>query len=272
MRNQLLTDLMVFSPIQPATNYWRAREIEEVVRYGLPGGRGLDLGCGDGILMSILSRHSGLQGLTGIDVDPQETALAAKSQAYTQVVTGPADRLPFATGTFDYVFSNSVLEHIPDIDSVLAEVARVLRPMGRFLFTVPGPDFHRCLRGPRFGSRERYLRATDARCAHLRYWNSEEWEQHLEAVGLKTIHQHGYLTLEQVRRWESLARHTSGLLYHLFRSKKQPIEIQRMAGIRTSAFRLPRFLATIFATVMNRKEPVATSFYGCLLVEATRLA
>ncbi|HVM93461.1 MAG TPA: hypothetical protein VMT67_11650, partial [Terriglobales bacterium] len=54
MHNGFLISLMMQAPYQPATNYWRAFEIEEVVRYGFPSGRGLDVGCGDGHLMGII--------------------------------------------------------------------------------------------------------------------------------------------------------------------------------------------------------------------------
>jgi SAM-dependent methyltransferase len=154
MQKALLTQLMMEVPYQPATNYWRAVEIEEVIRYGLPSGRGLDLGCGDGHLMAIILSHIAPRDLAGIDIDPKETALAARRNIYREIATAAGDRIAFPDGHFEFVFSNSVLEHIENIEKTLGEVARVLCPAGRFIFTVPGPDFHACLRGPRFGSRD----------------------------------------------------------------------------------------------------------------------
>ncbi len=58
LQKALLTEFMMQAPYQPATNYWRAVEIAEVIAYGLPPGRGLDLGCGDGHLMAIILSHS----------------------------------------------------------------------------------------------------------------------------------------------------------------------------------------------------------------------
>lgn len=272
MHRTLLTEFMMQAPYQPATNYWRAVEIEEVIKYGLPKGRGLDLGCGDGHLMSIILGHVGERELVGVDVDPHETALARRRDVYEGIVTAPADNLPFSENQFDFVFSNSVLEHIHNVDGVFMEVARVLRSRGRFLFTVPGPDFHRCLKGPWFhGNRERYLHETDARCFHLRYWNATEWSDHLRKAGLILAHQHGYLTLAQVRRWELLVRNTSGVLYKLARGKKQPIEIQRQMRIRTPLVRFPRFLGFPCAIFMDLGVRSGGSTYGCLLVEAKKL-
>jgi ubiquinone/menaquinone biosynthesis C-methylase UbiE len=263
---------MMQAPYQPATNYWRAVEIEEVIKYGLPNGQGLDLGCGDGHLMAIILGHVGPRELVGLDIDPCETALARERNIYRQVVTAPADRLPFSNNQFDFIFSNSVLEHIDNIDGVLAEAARVLRPGGRFLFTVPGADFHRCLKGPRFrGDRELYLRDIDARCFHLRYWDASHWSEHLQKAGLTQVHQHEYLTQTQVRRWESIARNTSGVLYGLLGKKKQPIEIQRQMEIRTPRLRLPRFLASLSASLTDLGPRPDESVFGCILVEAKKV-
>lgn len=272
MRRTLLTEFMTEAPYQPATNYWRAVEIEAVIRHGMPKGKGLDLGCGDGHLMAILLGHVGERELVGLDVDPNETKLAHKRKIYRKVVTALADRLPFSDGQFDFVFSNSVLEHIHNIDGVLTEVARVLRPGGRLLFTVPGADFHKCLNGPRFGgSRELYLRETDARCFHLRYWNTTEWSVHLQKADLLITHKHEYLTLAQVQRWEWIARNTSGLLYKVAGRKKQPIEIQRQVGVRTPRLRLPRVLASASAAVLDFHVQPDKSAFGCLLVDAMKL-
>jgi SAM-dependent methyltransferase len=264
---------MMAAPYQPATNFWKAVEIEEVIKYGLPNGRGLDLGCGDGHLIAIVLGHVGSRELVGLDIDPRETALAHARNIYREVVTVPADHLPFSDSQFDFVFSNSVLEHIPNIEGVLIEVARVLKPGGRFLFTVPGADFHRCLRGPRiFGSRERYLRETDARCFHLRYWDASHWSEYLRKAGLIQVHEHEYLSMSQMRRWESIARNTSGILYNMFGKKKQPIEIQRLLHVRNLRMRLPRYLSSLIAGALDLESRPEEQFHGCLLIEARKAA
>jgi SAM-dependent methyltransferase len=52
-------------------------------------------------------------------------------------VQGDATRLPFADATFDRVIASEVLEHVPDDDEALRELARVLRPGGVIAATVP---------------------------------------------------------------------------------------------------------------------------------------
>jgi SAM-dependent methyltransferase len=261
---------MMQAPYQPATNYWRAVEIEEIIRYGFPTGRGLDLGCGDGHLMGIIFAATGPRNLVGLDIDAAETAMAGARKIYRDVVTVPGNQIPFPDRDFDYVFSNSVLEHIENIDDVLREVARILRPNGRFLFTVPGPDFHAALRGPIAGDRDAYLREVDARCAHLRYWDVARWKQSLETAGLMLTHNHEYLTQTQVRRWETIARFTSGLLRTLSRGQKRPIEIQRGLGVRSTGVRLPKMVAAGSSALLQIGAGSAASPYGCLLIEAKR--
>ncbi len=270
LQKALLTEFTMQAPYQPATNYWRAVEIAEVIAYGLPPGRGLDLGCGDGHLMAIILSHLGPRDLTGTDIDPNETAMAARAQIYRELVTAAGDRIGLPDHSFDFVFSNSVLEHIEDIDATLREVARLLCPGGRFIFTVPGPDFHLCLRGPALGGREAYLRAVDARCAHLRYWSAGQWAEHLHGAGLTVAHQHAYLTRAQTQRWETIARYTSGVLYSLVRQRKQPIAIQRDLRIRSTHFRLPKALASAIASVIGAGARNQAPPRGCLLIEARK--
>jgi SAM-dependent methyltransferase len=111
-------------------------------------GLGLDLGCGDGILTDILFKRVGkTPRLVGIDPDPWRQAAARQYEFYERIHTCGGDRIPEPDGSLDYVFSNSVLEHIPNLEPVIAEVGRLLKPSGRFFFTVPCPGFHANLAG-----------------------------------------------------------------------------------------------------------------------------
>jgi SAM-dependent methyltransferase len=98
----------------------------------------LDLGCGDGHFTS-LAFPSPLT--VGIDPSPQALREAHQRGAYTLVVQSLGGELPFPSAHFATVISNSVLEHIPELGPVLAEIARVLRPGARFIFCVPSDLF-----------------------------------------------------------------------------------------------------------------------------------
>lgn len=110
------------------------------------GARALEVGCGVGGLIRLLSASSkGVRLAVGIDPsqlalqdarhlnhrpDPERLAfLAADGRA-----------LPFAANTFDAVFCNRVLVHAHEPGRILGEMARVLRPGGRALLIEPDRD------------------------------------------------------------------------------------------------------------------------------------
>lgn len=276
MRRALLARLLGENPFQPATSWWRALELAAVIGHGLPRGAGLDLGCGDGKLMRILLEASARPAsLVGVDIDPLETRDALATGVYQRVHTAPGGRVPEPDARFDFVFSNSVLEHIEELDPVIAEVARVLRPGGAFVFTVPGPGFHDCLAGPLFpwGDRQRYLQAVDRRCAHLRYWGEAQWRACLARQALELSHARPYLTAPQTQRWETLSRFTAGLLYALVNERMQPIEIQRALRVRRRGLRLPAWAAAALAAAISAGVGAAPSGRtACLLIEARKRA
>jgi len=106
-----------------------------------PGGRLLDLGCGTGEL----ARAAAAAGrrVTACDIAAQMLRLAAErdpGSAVEWVRLDPGWRtLPFGTAVFDTVVAASVLEYVDDPATVLGECARVLRPGGVVLCTVPDP-------------------------------------------------------------------------------------------------------------------------------------
>ena len=224
-----------------------------MVAHGLPAGRGLDLGCGDGLLTMILLEETGPREIVGVDPDPAETARAQELGIYASVHTCGGANVPEPDSSFDWVLSNSVLEHIDGIEPVLGEVARLLRPGGEFIFTVPGPGFHACLRGPVLpgASRDGYLRHLDDRLAHRRYWGRSDWASALEPHHLRIAAEVSYLDARSVRRWESISRMTAGVLYGLGGRRSRPIEIQRKLGMRRSGARMPVPLAHSLATVLS---------------------
>jgi SAM-dependent methyltransferase len=273
LRRRLLRRLLAENPFQPATSWWRAIELEAVIRHGLPRGRGVDLGCGDGKLMRILLDAAAVApALVGVDLDPLETRQAERAGVYERVHTVSGDRIPEADAGFDFVFSNSVLEHIPELEPVLDEVARLLRLGGIFLFTAPAAGFHDCLAGPLFGSRAAYLQRLDSRCAHVRYWDAHDWRAALQRHRMSLTHAEPYLSAREVQRWETLSRLTAGLLYTLSGRRAQPIEIQRALGLRRSGLRLPAWAAAALGWAISARAPAGddAARFGCLLVEARR--
>ena len=96
----------------------------------------LDLGCAGGFMAEALAARGA--HVTGID--PAEAAIAAaRANARVQGLrisydVGVGEALPYDDGSFDAVVCVDVLEHVADLNKVLSEVARALRPGGLFLF------------------------------------------------------------------------------------------------------------------------------------------
>lgn len=98
----------------------------------------LDLGCGDGDF----ARAAFTQPLDmGIDPWAQAIEQAKHVGMHRELKVIDSNKMPFADESFATVLSNSVLEHIPNIDPTMREAHRVLKRGGVFIFTTPSNHF-----------------------------------------------------------------------------------------------------------------------------------
>ncbi len=98
----------------------------------------LDLGCGDGHFASVAFEQP-----LDVGIDPwwQPLREANQRDAYRGLAQSDGAALPFPDRYFSSAVSNSVLEHIPHLEDVLIELARVLEPGAPFVFCVPNHNF-----------------------------------------------------------------------------------------------------------------------------------
>ncbi|MCU1496674.1 MAG: SAM-dependent methyltransferase [Acidimicrobiales bacterium] len=100
--------------------------------------RVLDVGTGEG-QVARLATGGGASLVVGIDPTANQVVEAARRAGGPHYARSGADALPFADASFDAVVACLVFEHIEAVDEAIDEVARVLRPGGRFAFFLNHP-------------------------------------------------------------------------------------------------------------------------------------
>lgn len=96
-------------------------------RAGLRPRAVVEVGCGDGALLSELHRRGLGVTLAGFEITDAATALARQRPEIDMVQTFDGKHLPVAEGTYDLGILSHVLEHVPDPAALLAEVGRACR-------------------------------------------------------------------------------------------------------------------------------------------------
>lgn len=95
----------------------------------------LDLACGSGRYLSILHER-GAANVIGLDLSRE--MLAAASSPQKKLLQGDVCALPLASESFDLVVCGLAVGHVENLHSVIAEVSRILKSEGEFLYS----DFH----------------------------------------------------------------------------------------------------------------------------------
>jgi SAM-dependent methyltransferase len=98
------------------------------------GMRVLDIACGTGAAAAEASRRGA--HATGLDFSPEMLAQARNLHGNVDFHQGDAEHLPFEDNTFDVAVSNFGIHHCERLQLAIAEAHRVLRPGGRFAFTL----------------------------------------------------------------------------------------------------------------------------------------
>lgn len=98
----------------------------------------LDIGCGEGLFAYNLFDET---IDTGIDPNMKELLRAKQLNCYCELINCFGNNIPKKDGKYNTIFSNSVLEHIEDLEPVLKEINRSLSRNGYFYATLPTDKF-----------------------------------------------------------------------------------------------------------------------------------
>ncbi|MCP5325004.1 MAG: malonyl-ACP O-methyltransferase BioC [Oceanospirillaceae bacterium] len=96
----------------------------------------LDLGCGTGYCLPSLQQHYPCAHINALDIAPGMLAFAAEryGDQFTWLCAD-AEQTPLADNSMDLVFSNLAVQWCASFSAMLAEIKRILRPGGQFIFT-----------------------------------------------------------------------------------------------------------------------------------------
>ena len=154
------------------------------------GDRCLDVGCGDGRTAGLwLNQHTA--GYIGVDISSQAVERAQAAGLDARCIEDAA-KLPFEDNSFDVVVSLEVLEHLFNPEVVTREIARVLRPGGVFVATVPNVTHWKArvdlaLRG-RWDPRGDALSVAEPwRDPHIRFFTPSSLGRLLRETGFSTV-------------------------------------------------------------------------------------
>jgi 2-polyprenyl-3-methyl-5-hydroxy-6-metoxy-1,4-benzoquinol methylase len=139
----------------------------------------LDVGCGEGVLTHQWAQQLGERRIVGIDLDDEKLKVqwARRQRPNLEYRTMAAENLPFAVQEFDLACAIEVLEHVPDPEHTVSEMARVARR--HLLVSVPREPLWRMLNV----ARGAYLADLGNTPGHLNHWSKRSFTQLLSRYG-----------------------------------------------------------------------------------------
>jgi ubiquinone/menaquinone biosynthesis C-methylase UbiE len=184
------------------------------------------------VLGNALIRDIGI----GFDLEPAGLAWARHHKpAYRALLCASATAIPLRAGSQPIVFSNSVIEHIPDGEAALDEIARVVAPGGFLLLSTVSEQFPALILGdphPSAGTRA----ALDRSYAHQRYYSPAALQQALARRGLRLLEHAYYVNARQarwchrLRTWEQ-RQPRAGLWRRIQQLRRAPVGLALVAGM-----------------------------------------
>jgi len=152
--------------------------LDELFARASPGSV-LDVGCGEGVLTCDWADRLGDRRIVGLDLDDPKLhqEWERRSRPNLDFVAADATTLPFTDGEFDLAAAIEVLEHVPDPEATVAEMARVARR--HLLVSVPREPIWRALNV----ARGAYVRDLGNTPGHVNHWSKRAFVSLLSRHG-----------------------------------------------------------------------------------------
>jgi SAM-dependent methyltransferase len=222
-------DLCKTYPKGPSIALCRVPELEYASTLPLEGVT-LDHCCGDGLFAKMGWPNAKFSA--GCDLNEVSLRDAARVGKHERLdLCDAGQHLPYPDNHFDLVFDNSAIEHVPDLQQNLREIARVLKPQGVFAFNVLNHRYFEWWPMDRES-----MQAYREWQPFFHALNIDEWRTELAAVGLEIEDLRGYFNEEAARTLALLDYEFSG--YYIRRRPSRLVsEYQSFLGLERRKWR-----------------------------------
>lgn len=184
---------------------WRSFEVAEIAKEELLEPL-IDIGCGSGEFAGVFYDR---KVEIGIDISKGEILKVRRKKLYKKIKLCDARNMPFADNTFQTAISISVLEHISKVEEAIRETIRILKPGGKFIFTVPLKTINKELFYPKILEKlglknlaKIYRRTLNGAFSHVNLLGKEDWEKMVQNCGANIIEERLIVPKRVVRLWD----------------------------------------------------------------------
>lgn len=206
MRKNQVAFFQKYLQIAPFSHaIWRSAEASKLSDYNLIKPI-IDVGCGFGEFAGVFFSS---QVEVGVDINSKDILKAAQTGKFRKTMVADARNLPFNDKTFNTALSISTLEHIPNNYKVFKEVYRILKPGGKFYFTVPTNEFYNNLLFVRFFKSLGltrlalfYYRFINKAFKHVYIVDEKKWLQRAQKTGFIIETTQGTISKLILNLWE----------------------------------------------------------------------